>query len=476
MEKDILLYTGKLEYKGLILLFAFSGDELRLIPESEEQQRIIEYEWKMKPLREGAFTFADPTPVGDAYLVGKCNETGRKMVFYPVPGSYLSYYMSTICIPIFAYTTCRFERNNIDRIKISCPEINYIHPVQAIIDKQFDYSSFAEKGSATLTVQTFNETTTDKQPFEVDGKMVYAYFGIWRQIGGKNDEPPLSAQSSLMFEFEPTDDYSFVVRLWWIAKAFISFLCYRTNIHIPSIQLDAPYEGGKHEFFATVHFLNQEEELEKDALNAGRYIKQCYIAGSEGAILSDIANELLYTRHLPQSYRIGRKIDAARFVMLTAAFEWEFRKQYPSGIVKSKSTIDAESLVKEEIQKLVDNNTGTPKKILKRLLNIVESDSLQAEIVQVGKDYATIIDMFGVHLFKINGAELKYSEMGERLGKQRNAFAHGDLDKEFIGMSLLDLMFLEMILYAMQLRYYGIDEMPIKQAINDLFRQNMMIR
>ncbi len=51
-----------------------------------------------------------------------------------------------------------------------------------------------------------------------------------------------------------------------------------------------------------------------------------------------------------------------------------------------------------------------------------------------------------------------------------------DLDKEFIGMSLLDLMFLEMILYAMQLRYYGIDEMPIKQAINDLFRQNMMIR
>ena len=65
--------------------------------------------------------------------------------------------------------------------------------------------------------------------------------------------------------------------------------------------------------------------------------------------------------------------------------------------------------------------------------------------------------------------------MGERLGKQRNAFAHGDLDKDFIGLSLLDLIFLEMIIYAMQLRYFGIEDVLIKHAINNLFKQNMLI-
>lgn len=62
--------------------------------------------------------------------------------------------------------------------------------------------------------------------------------------------------------------------------------------------------------------------------------------------------------------------------------------------------------------------------------------------------------------------------MGERLAKQRNHFAHGDLDKEFIDESLLDLVYLEYIIYAMQLRYYGIDDDNIRKSINELFGCN----
>jgi len=75
----------------------------------------------------------------------------------------------------------------------------------------------------------------------------------------------------------------------------------------------------------------------------------------------------------------------------------------------------------------------------------------------------------------MNGEELKYSEMGKRLSSQRNDYAHGNLDKDFIGLSLLDLMYMEYVLYAMQLNYYGVDTTNIRHAINELFHLNYAI-
>ena len=87
-----------------------------------------------------------------------------------------------------------------------------------------------------------------------------------------------------------------------------------------------------------------------------------------------------------------------------------------------------------------------------------------------------IIGVFGKHLYHMNGEELKYSEMGKRLSSQRNNYAHGNLDKEFIGLSLLDLMYMEYVLYAMQLNYYGVDTTNIRHAINELFHLNYAIK
>lgn len=75
-----------------------------------------------------------------------------------------------------------------------------------------------------------------------------------------------------------------------------------------------------------------------------------------------------------------------------------------------------------------------------------------------------------------NGEELNYSQMGERLSQQRNNYVHCNLDKDFVGLSLLDLMFLEMVLYAMQLKYYGLENIKIKRVLNELFHKNLMIK
>lgn len=66
--------------------------------------------------------------------------------------------------------------------------------------------------------------------------------------------------------------------------------------------------------------------------------------------------------------------------------------------------------------------------------------------------------------------------MGLRLGNQRNHFAHGDIDEEFINESLIDVVFLETVLYAMQLRCYDIEKIDVQKAIKDLFHYSIAIR
>ena len=90
---------------------------------------------------------------------------------------------------------------------------------------------------------------------------------------------------------------------------------------ISKVELAAPCEDRTHKGFAELYVLDEGVETELQTLKDGRYIKQAYISGHEGQILSDIASGKLYLRHLPESFRSGKRINATRFVMITAAFE-----------------------------------------------------------------------------------------------------------------------------------------------------------
>ena len=82
-------YTGKVNYRDIDFSFVFVGNELRLIPPADKETE-IEWQWIMKPLGGGAYTFADPMPVDAGYLIAFCNETNQKIVFIPMQGSTLN--------------------------------------------------------------------------------------------------------------------------------------------------------------------------------------------------------------------------------------------------------------------------------------------------------------------------------------------------------------------------------------------------
>lgn len=465
------IYTGQIKYRDIDFEFVFDGDELRLIPPRNKREE-IHREWIMTPMGNGIYTMGEPLKMESPYLVGKCNENGRTLIFITQQEANIGSHNSVLFVEIVGYIVCKFDRETVDRVSFSSPEINCIHPTNQAYRYMFDKDSFSQKGVFSVTTKDFDSTTTEKQIFKVDDKNVQVQFCISRNISNKIGKAPVSLNSAMIFEFQPTNDYIFIMKLWHIAKQFIQFLCYRKNVFLPEVELSAPYEGGKHEKFATLYVLNESGCTELETLKKGRYIKQKYIAGFEGKILTDIAANLLYIRHLPDTYESGRYIDAARFVMITAAFEWEFRRAYPNGVPKTDATIKVEKEATEAIQKLIKANSGKLKKKYQYLKKFIKSDSLQNEITKIGEDFDGVIGSFGKRLYDLNGKNLVYSEMGKRLGDQRNHFAHGDLDKDFIGLSLLDLVYMEYIIYAMQLRFYGVDDEDIRKVINELFHLN----
>jgi len=469
LKDQNMIYTGQLTYKGIEFTFLFDETELRLISPKENRSE-IETDWLNTEIAKGVYAPNIPI-MEEKYLLGICNELNEKIIFLTKEGGYIGRRNSTLTIDVIAYIICKCNRDFIDRVSFTNPEIDAIHPV----NKSFAFTlgtnleNFNQTGIISLTTKDFDSTTTATQTFTVDGKAVTSYFCISRGISTKLGEAPVSLNSTLMFEFEPTNEYDFIFRLWRIAKDFLAYLCYRRDVYLPTAKLSAPYVNGTHEEFATLYVVGEDDHPSIEDIKKGRYIKQKFIAGHEGQILTDIAANKLYLRHIPESYDAGRHKDAAKFIMLISAFEWEFRRIYPNGVQKSETTLAAEKAATEAIDNLFKSSSGRLRDKYRYLKKRIKDDPLQSEIEQIGTDFAEIIDFFGKRLYSTNGKELVYSDMGKRLGDQRNHFAHGDLDKDFIYLSLLDLIFLERVVYAMQLKYYAIETPKIQNAINDLF-------
>lgn len=58
------------------------------------------------------------------------------------------------------------------------------------------------------------------------------------------------------------------------------------------------------------------------------------------------------------AYQSGRTIDAARFIMITAAFEWEYKRNFPDGVPKKEARLKAEAAVTDEIDEKIKSSAG----------------------------------------------------------------------------------------------------------------------
>lgn len=464
------MLTGTLQMMGYEFFFTFDEEKLSLIPKEGEKD-VISHSWFYTKLETGGFAWpGEPKFVEEDFLYGRTNETNRVITFLTNKYVQLHENNGIITVPILSYFFSYSNRPTISRMSFSGLELNYIHPINHAFE--ISYKPEEHDGKINISTYDFDSTTTEKQKFSVFGKEVQVYFGITRTTSLSIENPPLALPSSMVFHFEETQDYSFVRELYRIAKEFIQFLCNRRNISFTEIQLSN--KKGK---VGQFNEIEEDIEIEMKPLKEGRYIQQKYIDGYEGKILNDITKNNLYLRHLSKSFNDSRIIDAASFVLRTAAFEWEFRRLFSEDELKSEQRKKLEEEAGKGLECLIETSTDKLKQIYKDLKkSAVSYLSLSQKIRQIFEEYGvTLLDVFGSHIYKLNKISYNHSEIGERIGKQRNNFAHGNLDKEFINESLLDVVFLEQIVLAMQLQYFGIDEITTKKIINEVFRHNLIV-
>lgn len=461
-------YTGTLQFKDVDFIFVFDGSELVLIPPKEHKHEIM-WGWLNKEIGPGMYTSGAPLTVDVPYLDGFCNETGKRLILLTRKKSIVGSRNSTLYIKVAGYLECSPNTNGFCRMSLSGRVLNYIHPVNRAFSQEFDSDDLTEKGIISIRTNGFDRTSTEKRTFRFEGRDIAAYFSVGWTCSMKISTPPITLNSSMIFEFDETDDYWFFYRLWHAAEDFLKYLTFSKNTLIEDCSLQVMYDDSHYLSAAEFKLARSAEPFDVKPLEKGRYIELSLLDPYEIKMFGAIANGEIYLRHIPETYEAGHALDASDFVLTSAAFEWEFNQAYPSGVVKSEARVAAEQRAADQMDKCINLSSGKAKAILKYAKKSIGFSNLESKIVQAGRDFHEMIGAFGKGLYKRNDEEFSYEVIGSRLAEQRNDFAHGNIDKDFKGAAILDLLFLRYLVYAMQLKRIGVSAANTRRAINELF-------
>lgn len=462
------MIQGTLEYKEIEFDFILDKDNLQLKPKEKFEKKFVKY--FRKDLGNGAYTYKDNYLEAE-YLVGQRLENYQKIILIPESKNINTNFFTDFLYIRVKYIIYLNSRDPISKLSIYCKELNAIYDIRKSIEK----SEFNKNGEAEIKLKPFDENQAEKFKFNLRDKNIECSFNISKTLYGKITEFPVQIRSAISLNFESTDNYMIIADLYDVVNKFIQFLCYRKNVTMEEVKIFTESKEGKFRQIGTLETLNNDVIQEDDKIIENRFISYDYIKGSENNIFQSISDGDLYMRHFPLTYKEGKKENESTFIMTTAAFEWEFKKIYKEGIPHSDATKEAQEKVTEKIEDLRRNSTGKKRKIYKNLLKFITLEGFAENLEYTCKNLNDIIYPFGNMLYEINNEKLDYKKMGERVSEQRNHFAHGDIDQEFIGLALLDLIFLKEIVYAMQLKRFGLTNENIKKSLNDLFNAGLQL-
>lgn len=346
-------------------------------------------------------------------------------------------------------------------LSIQADELNYIYPVGQTYKYELD-----ETGINSISIQSSPDD--QRWTFNLNETCVTVSFDIMRTF--TYDESPLRLQSALYMEFEPTEDHDFITRLFTIGRNFLRYVCYRRNINITQSSVYAHDENRKiwlvGSFDAAWLHTDYPETKKRMKRNI---IPVSSLGNSLGYLFQKLSDDTLYLRHIPESIKDARGITPAHSVMLTAAFEYEYHQLYPEGIKHKEKTQKKHELIKSGLDSLIaDERYDSVKTQFERAKNILTNDNLEAQLNQAFKELSVCFESHAKSLFDLNETEYSTSIMAKTISKMRNDFAHGNINIDYGKETFLSITILPYLIYAMQLKQAGLDELEITKILGKL--------
>ena len=193
-----------------------------------------------------------------------------------------------------------------------------------------------------------------------------------------------------------------------------------------------------------------------------------YVKTIDDKILQAIIDENIFIRNIPENELERNKITPQSFVLVSSAFEWEFNQLFPNGVEHSKVQLNEIEEIKNDLMQLSDNYDKTKKKAIKKIIENIGKDNLESKIIYANKKLGYMSEMFLKHLCDLNSINNK-NRIFTCLQKLRNDFAHGNMDIDIDSDGFVGIIYLERLIYIMQLKRLGLDDDNIIKAINGLF-------
>lgn len=318
----------------------------------------------------------------------------------------------------------------IESLEVKAQELNFIYNV----GKALDWSQCNLDKAVCLKPQ--NEIKTEKLDFTLKGKNVACSFGINKGLVGRNGlQTPLSLSTSLKLDFDATDDYLFIARLYELALDFIRFLCFRKNIKVdlanirPASIPENPAPPGLLYAFSPVSVNDFSTDIEND-----KYVNYDSIEGHEHEIFKLLSENKIDIEYIPRT--------RADFVFVTP-------ERY-ANVIRSF----------ELLGKFLKNDGNTNDKRL----------NIQCKLSLVRKKYPELIS--NIHNKYISPDCKTLTGTIKTIHKVRNKLAHGDTDIFYSPEEVLSFKFLETLTYSLQLFQAGIQIDNVYNAVASIFELN----
>lgn len=366
--------------------------------------------------------------------------------------------------------------SSFDGLQIQAEEINWFHNISLALDG-YDY---IENGEGKLQLKPY-EKTTEEFRFILKDNLINGNLSINREVT-KNSTSPLKLTSNLNYHFENTTDISIVNELVTLTRNLLEFISYRKNLHINKLIIKKKINGLYYsigEFFVR-HPQSEEKETEK--IIRERIISYPLLGASFSKLLENISVGKLHLRHIPESYRLKSNITPARFLMATAGFEWQFDISHKSKSEENKMKYEKQrNEVLSFLQQKAEETTNKEKKFFINSKRFFEENPsrLASDITWALDQSQEVLHEFIQRIYSFNGVENKYYKshsIAERIQRDRNGFAHGNLNTEFNELIDIDLSVLEWLYYAMVLEDIGVSKENAKKCINNLFQRKLDYR
>lgn len=369
------------------------------------------------------------------------------------------------------YGLIEFKTNieQIDAINIYSAELDYMYNTS----KVFKSIENDEEGNISLSIKPFKETNSKIKKIQMKDKTIKYSLEIDRKFSNVINKY-FSANTKLLYKCDNlSQDYLMIYELVKVTHTFLAYVYYRKNIIFDTISLQTKNKDGNYYKTATMTIFDDEMIKPEEKYLKRYHIKYDEIKEIDDKILQSIINNQLFVRNIPENEIKRNQITPQSFVIISSAFEWEFNQLFPNGVEHKKKTVETIQNIKEKL-KNISTEDRKEKNIMDNVIKHIGEDNLESKIIFANNKLREISNMFLEQLCNYNKINNK-NEIFTSLQKLRNDCAHGNMDIDLKADGFVGIIYLERLIYIMQLKRLGLDVDKIKMAVDELFDSGLVV-